>query len=151
MHNVNSGRGERFFINFSIIHRSTVKFLISRLKEESIEDAIPPIIMLTYKNPGVTQDYIAKTLRIDKGAIAKGIQKQIKAGYIDRAPSQSDKRAYNLSLTSEGEAIIPKLQKIEKELKGIFTSALSPDEVLELDRLLKKISTNIDERGVNKK
>lgn len=145
MNNANSRRGERFFVNFSIIHRHSVRLLVSKCRENNIEDVLPPVLMLIASNEGSTQDFVAKSLGIDKGAIAKGIQKQINCGYIEKVQDPKDKRAYNLYTTPKGRSVIPSLYKVEKELGSLITESLTTEETKELNRLLKKMTNHIME------
>ena len=77
---------------------------------------------------------------IDKAVTARVVKKLEIQGLIRRSPDPSDKRALRLSLTPEGEAMIPEINKILGMRKQILLKGLSPQEeeaaLVLLDRMI---------------
>ncbi|BDZ68016.1 hypothetical protein GCM10025860_14640 [Methanobacterium ferruginis] len=73
-----------------------------------------PYLMALSKKPGITQDDLAGMFYIDKGTIARSIQKLEDKELVQRVQDPVNRRRYKLSLTEKGEGIIPEILHAEK-------------------------------------
>ena len=94
------------------------------------------------RHPGSTQNEIAE-IDIDKATAAKGLAKLEQAGYLRRVPDQRDRRVRRMFLTTEGEAVIPKIEATLRKVTKVCASDLSENEVDELFRLLDKVEASL--------
>lgn len=58
-------------------------------------------LLFLYRNDGVTQDYISKSLRIDKATTARALKKLESLDYIRREVDEQDKRAHRVYVTQK--------------------------------------------------
>lgn len=76
---------------FSIIHRYSRVYMSKLLMEYNIPGRAVPYFMEICAHPGISQEQIAKNLKIDKGAVARIVKAMLDAG---------DSRAQALILTT---------------------------------------------------
>ncbi|BDZ70782.1 MarR family winged helix-turn-helix transcriptional regulator [Methanobacterium petrolearium] len=77
------------------------------------EGQVPCLVALSKKEQ-LTQDDLAKMFHIDKGTIARSIQKLEDKKLVQRVQDPVNRRRYRLSLTEKGEKIIPEILNAEK-------------------------------------
>ena len=96
-----------------------------RLKDFGISRGQLMYIMCICDHEGISQEGLSCELRIDKGAVARAMQKLAGEGYISRVVSSSDRRQYHLFPTAKAKGMDEK-------------------ENAELNRLLNKVMANLD-------
>jgi DNA-binding MarR family transcriptional regulator len=120
-------------------------FVDPKLGELGIGFSQAQMLMVLYDDDGVSQDVIARRLRIGKGAMARTIQRLVSAGYARRLPNPDDDRAYRVTLTEKAwadrEAIRGALQGWTKGATRGFTD----DELANLHDLLVRMVENSSE------
>lgn len=129
--------------DFSIVHRHSQIFLLSKLKEHDLMDCHPPVLITIYFNEGLSQNQLASILKFNKGAIAKLLKNMEAKGYIKRLPDENDKRIHRLYLTEYGKEIIPTFFDIEKQWSSVLVEDFSQEEIATLKQLLKKVIENV--------
>ncbi|NJK83356.1 MAG: hypothetical protein HC912_05585 [Saprospiraceae bacterium] len=65
-----------------------------------------------------------------------------KKGLVQRENVEEDRRAYHLSLTSSGKALVKQVIPIAKEVRAKGLAGMNEAEQMELKRLLNKIADN---------
>lgn len=85
-------------------------------------------------NPGITQQELANKLLVTKGNISQLLDRMEKMELILRT---QEKRSNVLSLTEQGERLYTCVVPAHEELIAAQFSALSSDEVADLQRLLR--------------
>jgi MarR family transcriptional repressor of emrRAB len=68
----------------------------------------------------------------------------VQAGWVDRKPSTEDRRRVDLSLTEAGRALVLKVLPTVWRLVERQWADFSPHEVVEFDRLLRKLLAGLD-------
>lgn len=131
--------------SFSIIHRYSIHFHISCLKKYNISGHQIGYIAFVSQQPGISQETLAGLLRLNKASVAKGVRQLVENGYIERRPSQKDKRAYELYPTEKVQGLLEDANKVAQELETILVKGMSPDEQKLFKQLLEKASTNVAE------
>jgi MarR family transcriptional regulator, transcriptional regulator for hemolysin len=93
----------------------------------------------------INQSELAKLLGVGKAPLGQLIHKLEQAGWVQRRPSQSDRRSYNLGLSErlkEIAALIKKLMELEAER---LLTGLDEQERESVKRTLRTIRRNIDD------
>jgi DNA-binding MarR family transcriptional regulator len=85
-------------------------------------------------HPGITQQELANILLVTKGNISQLLDRMEKMELIKRT---QEKRSNTLSLTEQGRALYARVVPAHEELIAAQFSALSSDEVADLQRLLR--------------
>jgi DNA-binding MarR family transcriptional regulator len=102
-------------------------------------------LMSLYNCDGVSQEDMAKKLRIDKSTAARAVKKLINEDYIIKERDLSDKRKYKVFLTEKAKKIKPKIIRIVSEWSDALLSDFTDEERKILIKFLKKIIKNVDQ------
>lgn len=123
---------------FVRLYKKNINFI-----SENSTDQLPIGQMLClheiYNNEGLSQEKLATELLVDKGTIARGIQKMIDQDLIYRERSLTDKRAYGIFLTKKGKEECSKIFFSITELENKMSENLTDVEKIALLHLLEKV------------
>lgn len=95
------------------------------------------------ENPGISQEELARTMRIDKGAVAKAVKDMETKGYVSRRQNPQDRRAYCLFPTEKAREAARHGEQHARQLERQLTEGLSAEEIETFKRLLGKITGNM--------
>ena len=112
----------------SIIVRNHFIFMNRELKHLNLTEGQVPYLVALSKNEQLTQDDLAKMFHIDKGTIARTIQKLEGKELVQRLHDPVNRRRYRLSLTEKGEEIVPEILHAEKKWENILFKDFSDEE-----------------------
>lgn len=112
----------------SIILRNHFVFMNRELKHLNLTEGQVPCLVALSKKEQLTQDDLAKMFHIDKGTIARSIQKLEDKKLVQRVQDPVNRRRYRLSLTEKGEKIIPEILNAEKKWEDTIFKNFSPEE-----------------------
>ncbi|MDQ0229320.1 MarR family winged helix-turn-helix transcriptional regulator [Metabacillus malikii] len=128
------------------IHKTDLlltNFIKTKLESYNIAPEQNLILMLLLENDGLTQQQLVIKLNKDKTNIARMAASLEKKGFIRRSESQNDRRSVTLHLTETGKALGDIILPISEEFNEQISNGLSKEELIELERLLTKISQNV--------
>ena len=94
--------------------------------------------------PGVRASVVAGSLGIAATTASSVIGRLINRGWIARKQCTGDRRAYELTLTEEGQRIADAIHEQDIRNMGVFLSGLSVTEQDELIRLLDKVARRVE-------
>ncbi|RHW39142.1 MarR family transcriptional regulator [Neobacillus notoginsengisoli] len=100
-------------------------------------------MMMLWEKDGISPNELVSCLKKDKGNIARMIASLEKKGYIQRIDDPSDKRTFKIHLTEEGKRLEGVVEPILQEATRTVTNGISPEQVTELQEILKKIIHNL--------
>lgn len=92
------------------------------------------------KNPGITQEQLAKKIYIDKSRVTRQIAFLEENGYVLRKQSETDKRSMAVYPTQKMLDIYPKICSISKEWRSYLTEELSKEEIIFFEDILERVS-----------
>jgi DNA-binding MarR family transcriptional regulator len=84
------------------IYRSNLAFMTKELEAYRIGSGQFEFLIVLYHKDGVSQETLAKLLKISKATSARAIQNLEKEGYVYRERDETDLRAYRVYLTEKG-------------------------------------------------
>ena len=128
---------------FSIIHRYSRVYMSKMLMEYNIPGRAVPYFMEICAYPGISQEQIAKNLRIDKGAVARTVKAMVDAGVVERRQNPEDKRGYQLYPTDKMKKINMKNEEAREKLNKVLTEGMSEGEIQICRMLLQKMAENL--------
>ena len=129
--------------NLSVILRYCRNFFEKRLREFDLTFGEQVIIMFLSRNEEVNQDAISKRYMIDKGMVAKTLNKLETKGFILREQNPDNKRENIISLTQKGADILNNIKSIIDEWNEILYEEMSEDEIACIKKLTNKMVENI--------
>ncbi|MBB5045204.1 MarR family winged helix-turn-helix transcriptional regulator [Shinella fusca] len=97
-----------------------------------------------YDSEPTPPSVLAKKMAMTKGAISKLAERLMAKGLVEKTESQEDRRAHNLSLTTEGRAKIPVLASLADQNDADFFGVLTKEEHETLDRIMRVLAEKRD-------
>lgn len=117
------------------IYRSHLAYMAKELEAYRVGSGQFEFLLILYHKDSVSQETLAKILKVSKATSARAIQSLEKEGYVYRERDENDLRAYKVHLTEKGKEmrniIFKKLMSFTDILFSDFTS-----EEKEIFRLL---------------
>jgi DNA-binding MarR family transcriptional regulator len=102
------------------------------------------ILNLLEEEEGLSQSEIAEKTIKDKANITRILDVMQRNGLIQRQKHERDRRVYKIFLTDKGRNLQYELAHYVKEIDTQACIGLSISELNELNRILKKMYTNLD-------
>jgi DNA-binding MarR family transcriptional regulator len=97
------------------------------------------VLTLIAHNPGITSRQICAALDILPPNLVGMIKSLQKRGLIVRKPHPTDRRALGLHLSAEGKRLQKDAQATATDLEHQVSGAITPDELNQLNHLLRKV------------
>lgn len=102
------------------------------------------------RNPGISQDELARRVCLNKSNAARQAAKLEDAGYIQRKTSPADKRVLELYPTEKALQVKPEIQRINRSWREYLTTELTEEEINTtlrvLDRMQQKAAAWLEEK-----
>lgn len=116
-------------------------------EQENVRPGEVTVLDLIRENPGIRQGVVAKTLKIKRAQMSKMINRMEAEGLVGKRVPEEDRRAVELRLMPEGEALIARITESFPEIEKRTRRRLTDAETRELRRLLIKM-TGLDQDQV---
>ena len=129
--------------NMSILVRHCRTFTERKLREYDLTFGEQIIVMFLSANENVNQDTISKTFIIDKGMVAKTLNKLELKGFIMRKQNPNNKRENIISLTQKGKDILVNMSAVLIEWNEILYDGMSKEDIATVKRLTGKMVENV--------
>jgi len=129
-----------------------VAFLLSQVGSRSAQEfarllgpleLTPPdagILWVVRQQAGISQQNLAKALRMHPSRLVALIDALEKRGLVVREPHATDRRLYSLRLTTGGEEAFRTIGELAREHNRVMCAGLSPAECRQLEALLHKVA-----------
>lgn len=91
---------------------------------------------------GINQSALAELLRINRASVVKVIDTLESLGYVERQPTEQDRRSYALTVTEAGLGELKKLTQVTREYEKIVAAGLTAKERKTLMALLAKTAVS---------
>ena len=126
--------------NINVISRCASAYRAEKLEGSEISAALYFYIIAICKNPGISQDKLAKKLYINKSSVARALQTLENDGFIRRAQSETDRRMTLVYPTQKAEDIFPLICEVSLEWNRYLFEALDESEKEIFSELIEKIA-----------
>lgn len=132
------------WVQMKAILRSARQIVNSELASLNMTGAEGDIIfhLLTSSN-GLSQEYLAERLDIDKAAISRTVNSLHTKGYIHRERKADDLRAYRVTLTDAAKDIGKKIEHVYKAVYDVSLRGISELELQNFNKLLEEVYKNL--------
>ena len=100
----------KFMRLVNIISRSQALYRSDRLKEETLLPWHYNYVMPLCFNPGLSQEQLARHVCLDKCNVTRHLAKLEEQGYVERRPSEKDRRVTLVYPTPLLEEMLPKVK-----------------------------------------
>jgi len=134
--------GRTVMHHIASLDRRRRRFLNEELVGLGLSGPMPTFLLTLERSPGVSQDFIAEQLRIDKSGIARLARELEELGYIRRELSSDNRRMYRLFLTEAGERALPVIRSRLALWRETVMAGISSDKQTEMVQLLSQMVEN---------
>jgi MarR family transcriptional regulator for hemolysin len=100
------------------------------------------------RNEGINQAGLADLLEIRPMTLVRQIDRMQEAGWIERRPDPTDRRARRLFLTDKARPVLGRIWDVASETQDQTLGALSPDEADQLIDLLRRVHGSLADRSL---
>lgn len=128
----------------NIISRCQALFRAGRLRDSEI-CALNNYVIPICRNPGLSQEQLARRVYLDKYNVTRHLAKLEQMGYVDRSPSDSDKRITLVYPTEKMLALLPAIRQTIGEWDSYLFEGLEPEELEQFEATLLKITQRAQE------
>ena len=110
-----------------------------------LEGARGRIIFALWGKDGVPIKTLCEKTSLDKSTLTGIIDRLERDGFIERKPSQTDKRSTLICLTGKEQEFAKHVQKVSNQMNKIFYKGFSDEEIMQFDSMLERILVNCKE------
>ena len=124
----------------NVISRCGGMYRNERLKGTDLGTSHHAYLFTICRTPGISQEQLAKKIYINKSNVTRNLAVLEKNGYIERRPSEQDKRVMLVYPTQKAEDTLPKLRQIMRDWNDLVAADLTEDELEQLRDILSRIA-----------
>lgn len=132
-----------FMSDLSIIVRGGQVYSTRKLADYGINAAEEYILMYLLGHSNANQDAIAKFFRLDKGSVARSLQKLEGKGFISRKINADNQREKVITPTEKAFALKEVLRELLVDWRKEMYYGLTDDEIHAFEKTLVKLAKNI--------
>ena len=110
-----------------------------------LEGARGRIIFALWGKDGVPIKTLCEKTSLDKSTLTGIIDRLERDGYIERKPSETDKRSTLIWLTGKEQEFAKHVQKVSNQMNEIFYNGFTDEEITQFDGMLERILANCKE------
>lgn len=126
--------------NINVISRCASAYRAERLEKYGISSAHYFYVIAICKNPGISQDKLAKKLYINKSSVARALQTLENDGFIERRQNEADRRITEVYPTAKADEILPFVVEIVGDWNEFLFEALEENERKLFMEMLEKVA-----------
>ena len=132
----------------SKVHQLMSRIFAKLLKEFKIEELNPAqgrIMFPLWRRNNLSFQELLKGTQLSKATLSKMLSNLEKVRYINRIPSQDDRRTIVIQLTKKSKTLQAKYIEVSTEMTNLFYNKFSEKERDEFENYLKRILENLTE------
>lgn len=124
----------------NVISRCGNMYRNERLRGTDLGASHHAYLFTICKSPGISQEQLSKTIYINKSNVTRNLAVLEKNGYIERRPSETDKRVMLVYPTQKARDVLPQLREINQEWNAILAADLTEEELEQFRSMLARIA-----------
>ena len=110
-----------------------------------LEGARGRVIFALWGKDGVPIKTLCEKTSLDKSTLTGIIDRLERDGFIERKPSETDKRSTLILLTGKEQEFANHIQKVSDQMNEIFYKGFTDEEITQFDIMLERILENCKE------
>lgn len=122
---------QTFSYYITVLKKDFDHFCEERLAQIGLTRGLLFFLIYIGKHPGCSPSELCAVLHADSGHTARSVDKLVQSGFVMRARSETDGRAFSLSLTAEGVEAFESVRRLFAEWDEILLRD-TPDEEREV-------------------
>lgn len=121
------------------ISRCDVQYRGDKMAAFGLKSCHASYLMEICENPGISQDQLAQAIFINKSNVARQVAFLEESGYVERRPSQADRRVMELYPMEKALELLPQIREITAAWENHITEDLTAQEIDTIAKLLAKM------------
>lgn len=128
-----------FMRKMNVVSRCEAIYRMEKL-DEDLAGIYHSYILVICRRPGMTQDWLAKYLCVNKSSVTRHLANLEKKGYIERRVCKEDKREMLVYPTQKMMDIRDEVSGITKEWNALISEGISEEEMEVFNHILQKMT-----------
>jgi len=124
----------------NVISRCGNMYRTDRLKGTDLGTAHHTYLFTICRNPGISQEQLSRMIYINKSNVTRNLAVLEKNGYIERRPSEIDKRVMLVFPTQKAQDALPRLREIIHDWNELVAADFTEEELEQLRSMLARIA-----------
>lgn len=133
----------------NIISRCATAYRAAMLKDTGLQGAHHGYILALCRNPGLSQEQIARRIYINKSNVTRHLAQLEKNGFVERRQNDADKRVILVYPTQKAYDIQPRVAEVSRTWNAYLTEDFSDEEIEQFYAMLERITKRATD-AVNK-
>ena len=128
----------------NVISRCSVMYKSERLSGE-LSGCHHPFVMCITRNPGMSQDEIARRICLNKSTVTRALSYLEEHGFVTREADKEDKRILRVFPTDKMKDAYPAVKSLSAEWNALISDGISEEDMKVFDAVLEKIEARAKE------
>lgn len=129
-----------FMRDINIISRCGKQYREARFAGSGLNSGQSPYILNVCREPGITQEALAKRICVNKSNVARQLAMLEEAGFVERRQSETDRRAIEVYPTDRALEIRPFVRRVLQDWRDYLTVGFTDAEKEQLEGLLSRLA-----------
>ncbi|MDD7795353.1 MarR family winged helix-turn-helix transcriptional regulator [Clostridium sp. 'White wine YQ'] len=141
---MNTKRQGGFLI--SKIHQLSGRIFTGKLKKHDlyeINSAQGRIIFVLWQNDEISIQELAKKTALEKSTLTRMLERLENSGYLNRIPSEDDRRKTIVKLTHKNERLKDDYEQVSNDMLDLFYKGFTEQDIVNFEAYLNKIYFNL--------
>ena len=135
----------KFMKMLNNISRSQAIYRNSKISAEDLHTSHYAFVLAICREPGRSQDFLAKELCLNKSTVARSLNSLEEKGYITRTPLSTDKRQFSVYPTEKMLLVLPEVKKASFEWMSLLSDGINDDELKIFNSVLERMENRARE------
>ncbi len=119
--------------------------LLKKNKMDAFNGAQGRILYVLWEHEKLSFSEVGKYTSLAKTTLTSMIDRMEDSKLVERIPDKEDRRQIYVSITEKARSYRQKYNKVSDEMNAIFYKGFSSEEIAQLDSLLERVITNLEE------
>lgn len=124
----------------NVISRCGNMYRNNRLRDTDLTVPHLPYLFAVCRSPGISQEQLARRIYVNKSNVTRSLTALEKNGYIERRPSETDKRVLLVFPTPRAQDMLPRLRELTQDWNAMIAQDLSEEELELFRSMLSRIA-----------
>lgn len=134
-----------FMRQISVTYRCAILYREHELEGTGLTGYQTPYLLTLYREPGLTQEVLAKRLDVNKSTVTRQLALLEEKGYIYRMSDENDRRVLRVYPSEKALALQPRLMEVLSAWGDYLTGDLSDEERNTLIRLMRHVADRAEQ------
>ena len=123
----------------NVISRCGGQYRTARLEETGLAGYQGNYLLCVCKNPGISQDQVARRIYVNKSNAARALSALEALGYVERRQSETDRRVTLVYPTEKALEIVPLINRVNCEWTEYITEGFTSDELDQFLQMMERV------------